>query len=86
MKQTPRPTPKARTQKTPATKRNHAKTEREQDPVQVGARFIQLSGDLTTIPQVFCRVRPLSSEELESCVEVVSDSVVQLVPPIVSSI
>lgn len=39
MKQTPRPTPKARTQKTPGTRRNHAKSEREQDPVQVTARF-----------------------------------------------
>ena len=65
MKQTPRPTPKARTQKTP--RRNYAKTEREPDPVQV-----------------FCRVRPLSSEELDSCIEVISNTVVQLVPPIVS--
>lgn len=42
MKQTPRPTPRARTQRTPATRRNHAKTEREreQDPVQVRAWFI----------------------------------------------
>ncbi|XP_065886124.1 kinesin-like protein KIF23 [Dysidea avara] len=64
MKQTPRPTPRSRTQKTPAAKRTHAKTEREQDPVQV-----------------YCRVRPLASEELETCVDVISDTVVQLVPP-----
>jgi len=80
MKQTPRPTPRSRTQRTPATKRTHVKTEREQDPVQVSL--------LSTPPrhyrlncQVYCRVRPLASEELESCVDVISDTVVQLIPP-----
>lgn len=41
MKQTPRPTPKARTQKTP--RRNHAKTEREQDPVQASVLSLRVS-------------------------------------------
>lgn len=38
------------------------------------------------IRQVFCRVRPLASEELDGCVEVISDTIVQLVPPTVSNI
>ena len=86
MKQTPRPTPKARTQKTPATRRNHAKTEREQDPVQVNRSWSKCERYLTIFLQVFCRVRPLSSEEIENCVEVISGTVVQLVPPLVSYI
>lgn len=33
------------------------------------------------ITQVYCRVRPLHEDELESCAEVLSDTVLQITPP-----
>ena len=31
--------------------------------------------------QVYCRLRPLKEEEIESCAEAISDTVLQITPP-----
>lgn len=36
---------------------------------------------LPLLPQVYCRVRPLRNDEQESCAEVISDTVLQILPP-----
>ena len=36
---------------------------------------------LPSLPQVYCRLRPLRNDEQESCAEVISDTVLQILPP-----
>ena len=54
-------------------------------PLRTGARLRVQTGDGPKDPvEVFCRVRPSQGEEEESCIKVLSDTLIQLTPPLAS--
>ena len=55
--------------------------QREKDPVEVRRVRVAVVVSDSLSSQVYCRVRPLRDDEVESCVSVVKNNVLQITPP-----